>query len=253
MRIIVVDDHMGAGDAIIRAVADTPHTVRWTGTPESLEEIIARESFDIAFVDMDFGRSSQGSGLTALHQVAARGMHAVIYSADSEENRLLYLLAAFQFYRPLALLAKDASGDAIRALLQAAADGREPAAAVAGGQYRPPAGALSWLDRLIHNPTDLAIWQQLTYFSERSAVALAAGFSARTVDVFLDRQLDTVLELERTFHPRPEHLPLLGDRPDGKDSKKRTRRMVPLHAFAVKHLRFFHDPELPRLLETRFH
>ncbi|WP_377267350.1 hypothetical protein [Peterkaempfera sp. SMS 1(5)a] len=253
MRIVVVDNVMQVGESVARALDGTGHSVAWALTPELLGGMLGGgQRFDLAFVDMDFGRMSEQSGLTVLRHLGAVSVPSVLYSADSEDSRLLFLLAAFQFHRPLGLLSKEAPGDDVRALVEAVAAGEQPAARFRGDRYRPPArdrGA-PWLDRLIPSTTDLGIWEQLPHYSSRWELARTAHVSERTVDNFLIRHADTVRELERSFLHRPDPQPVAV--PDAALGRRaRTTLLAPLHAFAVMHFRFFRDPELRPLVEGR--
>ena len=55
---------------------------------------------------------SAATGLTALATLRqlSPGTKTIISTTDEEENRLLYLLAAFQFFDPKALLAETRGG-----------------------------------------------------------------------------------------------------------------------------------------------
>ncbi|MFJ6214143.1 hypothetical protein ACIQGZ_12535 [Streptomyces sp. NPDC092296] len=247
MRIVVVDNVMQAGEAVARALDGTGHEVAWALTPEVLAGMLDGQRFDLAFVDLDFGRMSEQSGLAALRQLAARSVRSVVYSADSEDSRLLFLLAAFQFHRPLGLLTKEAPGAEIRELVRAAEAGERLRGALSGDRYRPPAHGTAWLDRLIPSTTDLAVWEQLPYYSSRWELARTAHVSERTVDKFLLRHAEAVRELERVFRRRPE--PPFPAAPG--DRRARSPLLAPLHAFAVTHFRFFRDPEVRPLIEAR--
>src|SRR4051812_44329362 len=103
MRIVVADDFVSVEQTISRALEDkgdgtrTRHEVVGVRSPQALRKALASASFDLAFVDMDFGRGVPDSGLVALRFLDEAGVKAVVHSADSEDNRVLFLLAAFQF------------------------------------------------------------------------------------------------------------------------------------------------------------
>ncbi len=118
MRIVVVDDILDFGNVVARALEGTPHEVTAVLSPEALPRVLRKQGFDLAFVDMDFYYAdSRQTGLTALRHLTEHAVRAIIYSLDSEDNRLLFLLAAFQFYDPLTLLSKGEGSYKIRHLI----------------------------------------------------------------------------------------------------------------------------------------
>ena len=133
MKIIVVDDHIAAEETVTVALASDPttkhHAVTGVRTPDELHRINDLEMFRLAFVDLDFRRQSRKTGLFALRLLHGAGVPAVIYAADDEDNRVLFLLAAFRFYRPWALVSKRASGEEIRKLVATIESGTRPAVA----------------------------------------------------------------------------------------------------------------------------
>ena len=106
MKLIVVDDHIDAEQIVRGALTAGPaaerHSVLGIRTPEELERISDLATYQLAFVDMAFREPTKNSGLLALRLLTAARVPAVIYSADAEDNRLLFLLAAFQFFEPRA-------------------------------------------------------------------------------------------------------------------------------------------------------
>src|SRR4029077_2809919 len=100
------------------------------------------------------------------------------------ENRLLYLLAAFQFFEPKALLAKRADAFVTRAVVEAIGRGDPSPSPDADPFRRAAALRPPLLDQLVHNRTELGIWQQLARFDKRLQIASAAHVHPRTLDVF---------------------------------------------------------------------
>jgi oligopeptide transport system ATP-binding protein len=72
----------------------------------------------------------------------------VIYAADDEDNRVLFLLAAFRFYRPWALVSKRASGAEIRKLVATIESAARPDSS-AMRRYQSPHRGIPVLDRLL--------------------------------------------------------------------------------------------------------
>jgi hypothetical protein len=130
MKIIVVDDHIAAQETVTVALASDPatkhHAVTGVRTPDELHRLDDLGIFGLAFVDLDFRRQSVQTGLFALRVLDRADVPAVIYAADDEDNRVLFLLAAFRFYRPWALVSKRASGAEIRKLVATIESGARP-------------------------------------------------------------------------------------------------------------------------------
>ncbi|SFC14254.1 response regulator transcription factor [Streptomyces aidingensis] len=252
MRVVVIDNVMPAGEAVARALDGTGHEAVWVPAPRLLDGLLRTGGFGLALVDLDFGREPV-SGLTALRSLAGHGVPSVIYSADSEENRLLFLLAAFEFHSPVGLITKETTGAQIRELVTAVGRGDRPSGPLRGDRYRPPAHGPSWLDRLLPTSVDLAIWEQLPYYTNRNVLAQTAHVHVKTVDKFLARHWPHVEELHRTFGgPAFLHPPETAAG-DAMLRQHRPSRLAQLHGFARTHLRFFRDAELRRLITSRTH
>jgi CheY-like chemotaxis protein len=241
MRILVIDDSVDAEYAIVHALRGTDHVVAGARDPRELPELLAStESFDVALVDMIFGRDCPVSGLGALRilREAAPGVMPVVRWSDEEDNRLLYLLAAFAFFSPLAVVPKREGPEAIAALMVAVARG-EP---VTGGAERYL--GQDYVDQLLRNPTDLAIWRAMTRFDKRADIARAAFVSASAVDHFI-----------ADMYPVTEHLQSrYGDPVDaaGRPEHAHNTPLMRLAQFAKLHMEFFRDPDLDPLLEHRW-
>lgn len=107
MRILVIDDDTDAELAVAAVLRDTGHAVVGARDPGALPGLLAEEAhFDVAMVDMVF-RDCAMTGLGALRILQDRspGTKLIVRSGD-EENRLLYLIAAFSFFGPLAMQSK---------------------------------------------------------------------------------------------------------------------------------------------------
>jgi CheY-like chemotaxis protein len=255
MKIMVVDDQLDAQDIVRAALASGPaagtHSVRGVTNPAELSTVDDLSTYRLAFVDMAFQEPVRHSGLLALRLLAEAGVPSVIYSAESENNRLLFLLAAFQFFRPRGLVAKGASSADIQKLVRAIESGLWPDSPAAE-RYRPPAVGQSILNRLIIRPSCLPIWRALAEYTSRTAIADAAEVSTSKVDDFLIEHYDIVMELQERFQMRVPPQPLPDLRPGRtKAAQAYSRRMPPLYSFALVHHRFFADPELERLIELR--
>lgn len=247
MRIVVADDFVSVEQTISRALEDrggaarARHEVVGVRSPQALQRTLAAASFDLAFVDMDFGRGVPDSGLVALRYLDEAGVKAVVHSADSEDNRVLFLLAAFQFYEPVDMMSKSASDTEIRRLVDLIELGGVPDPA-AFAKYRQPRYGPSLLDRLIGNRTDLKIWTALSVHSGRPEVARAAYVSVRRFDKFLSSRFEAMRAVEELLGSTIAQAEELG-------AAGNQARLAPLHAFAVTHAHFFRDPEVPLLIE----
>jgi hypothetical protein len=255
MKIIVVDDHIQAEDAVRAALASDPsmeqHSVKGARTPDELERIDDLGTFGLAFVDLDFRRQSDKSGLFALRVLEHAGVLTVIYAADDEDNRALLLLAAFQFYEPLALVSKGASNAEIRKIVITIDSGARPDCP-AMQRYQRPRRGKSIIDRLIIRASDLAIWKALATQSDRNAIAEAVPVSASKVDDFLREHYDIVEEIKETFLFRTPPEPPPAARPTRtRAGQAYAHRLAPLHSFAVEHHHFFRDAEVERLIKQQ--
>jgi DNA-binding NarL/FixJ family response regulator len=253
MKIIVVDDHIAAQETVTVALASDPatkhHAVTGVRTPDELHRIDDLGTFGLAFVDLDFRRQSAQTGLFALRLLDRADVPAVIYAADDEDNRVLFLLAAFRFYRPWALVSKRASGAEIRKLVATIESGARPDSS-ATRRYQPPQRGIPVLDRLLVRASDIPIWRTLARQSDSNAIAEVTNVSRSKVDHFLGEYFDVVTEIEEELLLRaPEPFPEVPAR--GKTARIYAHRFAPLHAFAVEHHRFFQDAEVMELVRER--
>ena len=121
MHILVVDDFVLVELALAQVIQDSPHTLVGVRDPRSLPEVLSQEThFDLALVDINFGPGVP-TGLTAMRilQDLSPDTKIVIESTDEERNRLLFLLASFAFFEPLALMSKASSSAEMRAVIDA--------------------------------------------------------------------------------------------------------------------------------------
>jgi hypothetical protein len=255
MKIIVVDDHIAAQETVTVALASDPatkyHVVTGVRTPDELHRIDDLGTFGLAFVDLDFRRQSRKTGLFALRLLDRAHVPAVIYAADDEDNRVLFLLAAFRFYRPWALVSKRASGAEIRKLVATIDSGARPKSS-AMQRYQPPTRGISVLDRLIVRAGDIPIWRALATQSDRNAIAEVTDVSRSKVDSFLNEHSAVVAEIEEELLLRTPPEPVPETRATlGRAARTHAHRLAPLHSFAVEHHRFFQDAEVKELIKER--
>ena len=161
------------------------------------------------------GGSRPRAGLFALRLLDRADVPAVIYAADDEDNRVLFLLAAFRFYRPWALVSKRASGAEIRKLVATIESGARPDSS-AMRRYQPPPRGIPVLDRLLVRAGDIPIWRALATQSDSNAIAEVTNVSRSKVDNFLSEYFDVVAEIEKELLLRaPEPFPEADPGKDG--------------------------------------
>ena len=125
MQILVIDDFVLVELALAQVLHGTRHTLTGVRDPRDLPEVLAQGTrFELALVDINFGPGCP-TGLTAMRILAELSPDTaiVIESTDEERNRLLFLLASFAFFTPVALMSKASSLAEMRALIDAIADG----------------------------------------------------------------------------------------------------------------------------------
>jgi hypothetical protein len=264
----VVDDFVLVELALAQVIQDTSHTLTGVRDPRSLPEVLGQGTrFDLALVDINFGPGVP-TGLTAMSILRDLSPETkiVIESTDEERNRLLFLLASFSFFGPLALMSKAAPAQAMRALIDAVDRGE-----LTGPGFARPNGvqdrSRGWtseslverlirnsgtLDELIRNHTELLLWRALVRFDKRGEVARAAHVDERTVDRFMASKSQVVDKIEAEF-PEDEsapETPAPGD--DDPDGHRHHSNLVRLARFAQTHSHFFGDEALEGLFAERW-
>src|SRR5690349_17540775 len=239
----------------LRGILDG-HTVAGVRDPAALPRMLAyEEPFDQAIVDLRYVQS-EATGLTALATLRqlSPGTKTIISTTDEEENRLLYLLAAFQFFEPKALLAKRADAFVTRAVVEAIGRGDPSPSPDADPFRRAAALRPPLLDQLGHNRTELGIWQELARFDKRLQIANAAHVHPRTLDAFTAAK-GAAIDAVTAHFPRPGR----GADPGGEgtgDAGPVTMGPAAAHGanlirvihFARIHEQFFADEEVAGLL-----
>jgi DNA-binding NarL/FixJ family response regulator len=285
VHILVVDDFVLVELALAQVIQDTPHTLVGVRDPRSLPAALSQGTrFDLALVDISFGPGVP-TGLTAMRIVRelSPDTKIVIESTDEERNRLLFLLASFLFFEPLALMSKASTTDEMRSLIDAVARGE-----LTGPGFAAPGGAAGqkpvsrvqrlirgsgYLDDLIRNGTDLMLWRALVRFDKRGEVARASHVDERTVDRFTASKSQVVDQIQAEF-PEDASMPDAPERwhsasPRGDDPPSTPRRgassasfgdpeqrrhpnLVRLARFAQTHSHFFGDEAIDGLFAERW-
>ncbi|MFC8835955.1 response regulator [Streptomyces griseoincarnatus] len=241
MRILVVDDIVTLQSGVARATETDGHEVTGVMRPAHLKDLLANDSdYQLAFVDIDYGANSSESGLAALETLEKYDIPSVIYCADAEVNRLLYILAAFEFFpQTCTFLSKHAGDLEVHRVVTAIAQGNRPHDKAAQ-RYRPPRNGMSFLRQLITRSSDLALWRALSTHSTLSLVAQAANVSPRTVSSFIaDRQ-----QVIANLHHEMLDLPIAPPTPEG----GRQANLLEVCRFARPHEKFFRDNDVERLV-----
>jgi len=259
VRILVIDDYLNV-EMALRGILDG-HTVTGVRDPVTLPRMLAHEEpFEAAIVDLRYVQSA-ATGLTALATLRrlSPGTKTIISTTDEEENRLLYLLAAFQFFDPKALLAKRADAFVTRAVVEAIGRGDPSPSPDAAPFRRAAAMRPPLLDQLVHNRTELVIWQELARFDKRLQIANAAHVHPRTLDAFTAAK-GAAIDVVAAQFPRPTRGPeppagaaaeLAGAAagPAGPAAARGANLIRVIH-FARTHEQFFADQEVAGLLEA---
>ncbi len=262
MHILVVDDFVLVELALAQVVQGTPHTLTGVRDPRNLPEALADgERFDLALVDINFGPGVP-TGLTAMRilQDLSPETRIIIESTDEERNRLLFLLASFAFFEPLALMSKASSTEEMRALIDAVDRGD-----LAGPGFARPPGTLNHalspvqrliqneglLDELIRNGTELMLWRALVRFDKRGEVARASHVDERTVDRFIAAKSQVVDKIQAEF-PEDASVPAVPAREDEPGGQRRHPNLVRLARFAQTHSHFFGDEAIDELFAARW-
>lgn len=246
MQILVIDDFVLVELALAQVLQGTGHTLTGVRDPRDLPEVLATGTrFDLALVDINFGPGCP-TGLTAMRILAGQSPDTaiVIESTDEERNRLLFLLASFAFFRPVALLSKASSLAQMRELIDAIDAGPLADPGFAAGRLLRNAGCL---DELIRTKTDLMLWRALIRFDKRGEVAQASHVDERTVDRFTASKCAVVDRIQAEF---PEGAAPPG--PSWSGPAVRHANLLRLARFAQTHSHFFADEALDGLFAARW-
>jgi DNA-binding NarL/FixJ family response regulator len=243
MRILVIDDYLNV-EISLRSILEG-HTVTGVRDPVALPKVLTHEKpFDEAIVDLRYAQSA-ATGLTAL--AALRKLsprtRTIINTTEEEENRLLYLLAAFQFFEPKAMLAKRADVFVTRAVIEAVGRGQPSPNADADPFRRAAEMSPPLLDQVVHNQTDLGIWRELARFDKRPDIASAAHVHPRTLDAF-SASKSAAIDIVNAHFPKLARVA----EPAAVATAARAANLIRVIHFARVHIQFFSDPEVAELL-----
>ncbi|WLQ45609.1 response regulator (plasmid) [Streptomyces laculatispora] len=243
MRILVVDDMLIVESGVARAVEEGGHMVVGARDPAALRVLLEQDTdFQLAFVDLHYGRSATESGLAALEALDQHSIPSVVFSADGEQNRLLFLLAAFEFFPETStFLSKHAGDQTINSIVEAIGRGDTPNAGPSR-RYRPsrkePA---SYLQQLVRRSSDLPLWRALAMHTTLSVIAGAAHCSQRKVSMFISERQPVIAALQQQMLD----LPVVPAVREG----ERNTPLLEVCRFAQPNADFFNDPDVERLID----
>jgi CheY-like chemotaxis protein len=248
VQILVIDDFVLVELALAQVLQGSGHTLTGVRDPRDLPEVLAQGTrFELALVDINFGPGCP-TGLTAMRILAEQspGTAIVIESTDEERNRLLFLLASFAFFTPVALMSKASSLAEMRALIDAVEVGALTGPGFAASRLSRSAGCL---DELIRTKTDLMLWRALVRFDKRGEVARASHVDERTVDRFTAGKCAVVDRIETGFPDGPAP-----SAPSGSagGTPVRHANLLRLARFAQLHSHFFTDEALDGLFAAHW-
>ena len=113
---------------------------------------------------------------------------------------------------------------------------------------RPPL-----LDQLVHNRTELGIWQELARFDRRLQIANAAHVHPRTLDAFTAAKGGAIVAVAAHFRRPPrgsEALAGTAAEPGAGPTAAHGANPIRVIHFARTHEQFFADQEVAGLLEA---
>src|SRR6185437_924393 len=158
---------------------------------------------NVAIVDLGLG-PGKPSGLGVIELLERAAVPAAVYTDYGEgARRLMFVYAAFAWYRPAALLPKShfsvsaASEDTGRAFASAVARicARQPVNPELTAHFRPAIGRKWQFERVLSSRDDLLKWRAFVTYSQTTAVAASLGLSRRTIENWLADKYDAVWEL----------------------------------------------------------
>ncbi|WP_234386701.1 hypothetical protein [Streptomyces sp. ERV7] len=239
----MVDDQWIVESAVARALAPAEHVVVGVRSPEELaEKFTTDRDFQLAFIDLDFLHESTKSGLAALEECGKARVPAAVLTSDGEHNRILHLLAAFEFYPDtLTLLSKHGAEKDMRDIATAIAYGHHPPRPGAAARFRPPRRGPSWINSLVRRPGDLDLWRAAASYDRYSTIIQETKVGPRSLSTFLEQSAEAVHALQHEF---------FGAAPPGDKLKagSRNKHLQVVTAFAQTYARFFSDKDVERLV-----
>jgi hypothetical protein len=152
-----------------------------------------------------------------------------------------------QFFEPKALLDKRADAFVTRAVVEAIGRG-DPSPSPDADPFRKAAAMRPpLLDQLVHNRTELGIWQELARFDKRQEIANTAHVHPRTLDAFTAAKC-AAIDIVNAHFPRgargPEPMAA------AETAAAHGANLIRVIHFVRIHEQFFADEEVARLLDA---
>jgi hypothetical protein len=253
-RVLVLDDISAfafAIDGMLRSAPELlprPPEIVPARDVAAVEALLARGvHFDVAIVDLGLGAGAR-SGLGAVSALEACGVPLAIHTDYQEATRrLMFIYAAFTWYRPIALMPKTETSPG-RDLRTVQRDFARNVAAVAqriapspdqAAPFRPRIGRDDPFSRVLNTPEDLRNWQMFVNYSSTAAVARAANVSAKTIEKFVAAKYEPVADLLTAA--TAAGIDTVFGMPGSNDGANVDRQGA-IHRFAMAQSWFFTDP-----------
>jgi hypothetical protein len=208
---------------------------------------------DVAIVDLGLG-PGKPSGLGAIDLLEKAGIPAAVYTEYSEgTRRLMFVYAAFTWYRPVALLPKS-HFSANMGLDHAARTFARDVARIYHRQapdpnlaaYFRPRPSREWpFEKVLSGRSDLLKWQAFVTHSQTAGVAASLGLHPKVIEKWLAVKYDAVWEL---LHHASKYIDItyagIAEPYPGGDNgqRKKQDRQGAIHQFARAQSWFFNDP-----------
>jgi hypothetical protein len=268
-RVLVVDDAL----AVVSAAASWLHqeSDRFPAQPEvipagSVAEAAAAMDrcersgapINVAIVDLGLG-PGKPSGLGILDLLDKADIPAAVYTDYTEgARRLMFVYAAFSWYKPVALLPKShfsASMGLENAARAFARDvvriyGRQAVTPDLAAYFRPTPSREWPFERVLSSRDDLLRWRAFVTYSQTSGVAASFGLrQPKAIERWLAAKYDAVWTLLRHASKHIDITDAGIDEPDPwrwVEQRKKQDRQGAIHQFARSQSWFFSDPVVSR-------
>jgi len=204
-----------------------------------------------AIVDLGLGPGVP-SGLGVVDLLERAGIPAAVHTEYNEgTSRLMFVYAAFSWYKPVALLPKSrftVSMGLEHAARAFAGDvvsiyDRQAISPDLASYFRPRPGREWPFERVLSSREDLRRWRAFVTYSQTAGVASSLGQRPKAIEKWLATKYEAVWELLRHAS---KHMDItyrgIADPDPWHDSGKKQDRQGALHQFARSQSWFFNDP-----------
>jgi hypothetical protein len=212
---------------------------------------------DVAVVDLGLG-PGRPSGLGAIDLLEKADIPVAVHTDYSEgTKRLMFVYAAFSWYRPVALLPKAgySSGvDLDRVAREFAREiasihNRQTPVPDLAAHFRPRTGHEGPFERVLSSRADFLKWRAFVALSQSVGVATSLGLKRHYIENWVAEKYEAVWELlndasqvmDITYAEIADPDPPEERRNDGRPRPRRDRQGA-IHQFARSQSWFFNDP-----------